>query len=329
MQGDQTAALREAMAATDLAADLEAGSVVDEVVLHHAYMLWVTGSMAGSVARYEELTRSCEGDYQVGFTGHNPWCMSYMLGSLALAWAGDLERAREYNETAIRLTREGHRTEELGWAMGVNSEIAWLCGEHRNTLAPDLERSVHEAHEIAERLGSAFSRATTSHSLCVAHLLAGRWDAAIEVGEWTIGRIREHHTNVEGLPACLIVLSQAHLGRGDIEASRQIAEEAIETASRAGSVHLEAMARCTFGRSLLAAEGADARSRIESEVETGRRLIEQCGARGVAPQLTELEARLLAAYGDPGATAALEAARTEYEAIGATGHASRIAAGRA
>ena len=68
------------------------------------------------------------------------------------------------------------------------------------------------------------------------------------------------------------------------------------------------------------------RAEIESALARAEQLVESIAARSLSPRILELRGRLAAALGDaPAASRALQEALDLYRAIGATGHAERLA----
>lgn len=68
------------------------------------------------------------------------------------------------------------------------------------------------------------------------------------------------------------------------------------------------------------------RAEIESALERAEQLVESIAARSLSPRILELRGRLAGALGDASAAnRALREALDLYRAIGATGHAERLA----
>ena len=77
---------------------------------------------------------------------------------------------------------------------------------------------------------------------------------------------------------------------------------------------------------LLATDGVVPRAEIESALERAERVVESIAGRALSPRILELRGRLAAALGDaPAFDRALRQALELYRAIGATGHAERLA----
>jgi len=105
------------------------------------------------------------------------------------------------------------------------------------------------------------------------------------VFERALALIREHRVNVTFEAAYLAGLADAHLGRGEAERARTLAEEAVAAAGRCGSRLNEIGAYLSLARAHLGATGAAARSEIEAALPRAEALIEQTGAAATAPRV--------------------------------------------
>jgi hypothetical protein len=104
------------------------------------------------------------------------------------------------------------------------------------------------------------------------------------------------------------------------------AREAIDLASAGGCRYYEADAQVTLARALLAGDGALPRAEIEAALDRAEQLVESVEARSLSPRILELRGRLASALGDaPASGRVLRQALDLYRAIGATGHADRLA----
>ena len=92
------------------------------------------------------------------------------------------------------------------------------------------------------------------------------------------------------------------------------------------SRYYEAHAQLALAGALLATDGVVPRAEIESVLERAERLVESIEGRSLSPRILEMRGRLAAALADaPASDWALRQALELYRAIGATGHAERLA----
>ena len=97
-------------------------------------------------------------------------------------------------------------------------------------------------------------------------------------------------------------------------------------ASAGGCRYYEAHAQLALAGALLATDGVVPRAEIESALERAEHLVESIEGRSLSPRILEMRGRLAAALGDaPASDRALRQALELYRAIGATGHAERLA----
>src|SRR5262249_50266494 len=124
----------------------------------------------------------------------------------------------------------------------------------------------------------------------------------------------------------LAQLAEACLGAAQVERAQRLAEEAIECGRRRQTPVLEANAHLALARVLLVRRGADAKVEIEPARAPGSRPGRQPRARARAPHTHERRPDWAPPPGAPAArTRELQEAHRLFSAIGATGHAARLA----
>jgi len=121
------------------------------------------------------------------------------------------------------------------------------------------------------------------------------------------------------------LLAEALLETGDLSAAISEAEHAIKLARHSLKGNIEADAHGILARALLRRDGAAAREAAETALESAAALIEETGAKVLAPHLLEWRAELAAVIGDEASrTSLLKQAIDGFEAIGAPLHAARL-----
>jgi len=112
--------------------------------------------------------------------------------------------------------------------------------------------------------------------------------------------------------------------------AREVAEQAIATASRMQMRIAEVHAQLARARVSLAQGGVDARSEIEATLDRALALVHSTGARSYEPQIYVERARLAGLRSDAaGREQSLREAHRLFTEMGALGHAERLAAWRA
>jgi tetratricopeptide (TPR) repeat protein len=198
---------------------------------------------------------------------------------------------------------------------------AAFSGEPGNARAQALE-----SLEIAEKLGSAHSRATSLSYLGVVQLLHEEWQEAIDALEQGLEIARGRRTRLDIGALMLANLARAYLGAGQVDKARQTDEEAVQAARQRGKPSHEIQAQLSLARALRADDGANARAAIEEALARALELVEETGAKTYEPQILEERsefARLLG--GEATRERELREAHRLFVEMGATGHAKRLA----
>ena len=121
-------------------------------------------------------------------------------------------------------------------------------------------------------------------------------------------------------------LARAHRELGEIERAGQRVDAAVSVARERRLRHFEGLALLEQARLLAARDGRDAVPAIRSLLEHVGTLVEQMDARSFVPRIRELEGLVARLLGDTERWCRqLEEARRLDVAMGATGHAERLA----
>jgi class 3 adenylate cyclase len=259
----------------------------------------------------------------------------YRLGNLLLARANALQHLGRLDECEAALERfaalGGSGRELADWSRNVHIHGRVRAGLAlaRGEVEPSL-RAARDFVALAERTGSPWAEIVSLFTLGRAELLAGRPRAALAPLERSLAAARERGLALESESEQLAALAEAHAGCGDAERARRTAEEAVATAQRLGTRFRESTAHAALARALLAAcEGGDAAAlgRTADELARAEALLAETGGEVARPALLCLRADLAERRGDARAReAALREAQEVSLAIGARGHAERIAA---
>ena len=198
--------------------------------------------------------------------------------------------------------------------------LAYTCGGTESVLEHG-RRSL----EIAEKLDNESSRVFAYCALGTAYLIDSQPAAARDALRETVAISRDR--KIRGLlPRVLPILAEAHLALGERTEALAAAREAIDLGSVGGCRYHEAHAQLALAAALLTTDGVVPRAEIESALERAEHLVESIEGRSLSPRILEMRGRLAAALGDaPASELALRQAFELYRAIGATGHAERLA----
>jgi class 3 adenylate cyclase/tetratricopeptide (TPR) repeat protein len=287
-----------------------------------SYWDFLAGDLRASLRSSERIIELARDDPELGKTvfgfSAGIWCL--MFRGALLPMLGKVAEGVEQLDAALRLAREHEEVEILGWGGGAYAFAAWLTNDAEGGL-----RRGRSAVEIAERLGSSFSRVTAYTQLGRCLVVAGHWDDAVEVMQ----QAREigEHTRV-GLTTegqLLGQLAEAHLGRGELELARSSAQEAIAASRRRHTRFFELTAELTLGRVLLRGDGAASAQAARAAFERALALVPPTGAAGVEPMIRMELAELALVVGDSaGRERELREAHRLFTQIGAPGRAAEI-----
>jgi adenylate cyclase len=316
------AVARESLALAD-----DFGDVVSRVGarLSVTYSSLHLGRVADALAVAEEAAELVGSDLEMGREtfgfGYRVW-FTFVRGML-LGQLGRVEESVQQQTRADQLARESGLPENLGWARGSLATIAEFIGEVAPAGLGDARTASREAVEIAQQLGSAFSRAVALRSLGQALILAGEFEeASAALGE-ALALAREQRVALEYESLLLSTLARARV-TSDPAASRRLAEEAVALARERSQRLMEIAAQIALAHALLAEPSA--RGLAREAVERAEALVGETGARFYLGPIAEVRAALSRAGGDaPAAERHLRDAHEHYERIGATAHARRLA----
>ena len=320
MTGDIERALAMTQRARQLG--IEAGNRAVEVAAGPPYWLYMAGRVGEAAADLEGRLDRYEGDPAIGrdILGFSPYIWSLMwLGVSLLPEQGRLEEARRFRDRALALAEAEDDRENLGWIHQNWGNLAYASGEPEDAL--DHAR---KGVDIAERLGTSFSRATSYLTMAGAVQLRGDWAEAAAWAERSLDLIRSTRTGLPYEGFLLMMLAECAFELGDVAGARKRADEAVQATQRLRTRGTEARARMILGRCLLAA-GATGAAR--AEVETALALAREGGLATTEAMIHEALAEVAAAEGDrEGREAELREALRMYRDHGATGHERRLVA---
>jgi adenylate cyclase len=258
------------------------------------------------------------GTAMIGFTTSN----TFMHRGAILMDLGRFEEAVAAQQRAEELARRFEDGEVAAWNDTWRSRVYQRTGDAAPALA-----AARRAVEAAEKIGSIFARSMAHGAYGTALGMSGDWsgsreslDLALEIARSTgVGRFMEAYQ--------LAALAEAHLGLGQAERAREVAEEAVQSARRMEMPVAEILARLSQVRVLLALDGAAAREEVENALSRCQELVAATGAASCEPHIHLERARLAEVLGDDTArTKLLREAHRLFRELGAVGYTERVAA---
>ena len=288
-----------------------------------AYVFDRTGRLDLARQRYEEMiaVARVRGDLPAIFGGEEMLSLLLQMRGSLEAETGDLARADALLEEALYVARERGLVESEGWAFGTYGTLEWIDGDVDKAL-PRARRSM----EIAEKTGSAFSRAWGLNSLAGVLAHAGHSDS-LELAVRALALSRQRNTALEGEASHLCVLAEACIASGDAARACAVAAEAIGVAQSRKTRRWEVRATLVDARARLARGGARESAEIRAALDRTEELAREIGAPNHVPVALLERARLAELEGDRAARRThLRHALREFERIGATFRVARIRA---
>jgi tetratricopeptide (TPR) repeat protein len=215
--------------------------------------------------REAELDRVLEAgrdDYQLGrqLIGVSAVILAIVYRTLPLLELGRLAEARAAIEDALRLAREHDDVECLAYAQAAHGGLSYFTGEPGDALS-----HARAGLELAERLGSSFSRVVARSYLSFAHLARGEHDDALVQASEALKIMRETRTVLALESGALSAVAQARLGLDDLAGARAAAAEGSVIAAKRGTRLQEVACRWMLARALLLA--CSSRQRSEAHVQ--------------------------------------------------------------
>jgi ATP/maltotriose-dependent transcriptional regulator MalT len=281
---------------------LEAERLVDDSLdletriiakLNRAYATYCAGRMREALPQIEAVGRLAASDLHAGFEGfgYSAAVWSDNVASCALGAIGHVDAANDRVLLAIRRARENDLKENLGWALGSVCFMAWF---RRGVTPgqPELRAAALESMQLAEDIASPYSQAYSHFVLAEAHLVSGDLEDAVRSASEALASMRDQQTAREYESGALCVRAEALLGLGDAAAAVASAREAIALAHAQPSITYGIAACCVLARSLLASEGASARSEIESALTQAFAWLDESGSEALRPRALEARAAL-------------------------------------
>ena len=324
VRGRVEAALEIATEASAMINDDMDPSEIVAIETGRAYWSMITGRLPQALAAFDGIIERSGGDPQVGgqVVGYSPLIWAETLAAWTLAMLGRFDECWPRAERAIRLAREHHAQENLGWALGVPAFVAYIARGTSRLPVSDICQASVESCEIAESVGSRYSQLVASFGLATALCLNG--DSATGEGRFTdtFTQARSAGIALESQAFHLAVLADARRARGDADAAIRAAREGVAVADANAAWFQAALARAALADALIHAQAPEAE--ISRAIVEARELVRKSGGESLLPRLCEAEARLAGRTNRDALIADLREAEAMYRAVGAPDPAARL-----
>jgi adenylate cyclase len=256
-----------------------------------AYARFVRGRLAEALEVLDEGVALGGEDHALGggifLVCPYAWCL-LMRGQI-LAGMGYPEEAASSLERALPAAQAQGDLETEGWAHMAYVSLARVNGQTELALG-----HATQGYELAERIGSAFSRIWALYNLGYARFMVGEPDEAIAALERSIELGREARTGLENDSYRVAGLSEALLGAGDTARALRAAEESVSLARERGSEVSFAVCYRVLADALLASNGPGKVAAAQEALEKATAAAEATGFRSELPFIERAREKLVA-----------------------------------
>jgi len=216
------------------------------------------------------------------------YAMCVMMKGSLLCTMGQLEESALELDHALRVAQEHGDLETQGWTHMLYVQLARYTGQPETVLA-----HATQAHEIAERVGSAYSRVVSLHFLGFARLMLGDTGEAIAAIERSIELAREARTGLELEAPRVAGLSEALLSAGDHLRALEAAEESVTLALGRGNAAALPLCYRVLAEALLASDDPGRIAATQQALENATAAVQATGARAELPFIERAREKLI------------------------------------
>ena len=214
------------------------------------------------------------------------WCL--MVKGAILCTMGQLEESASELDRALRVAQEQGDLETQGWTHPLYVHLARYTGQTEMVLA-----HANRGHEIAERVGSAYSRVSSLYFLGYARMMLGETGEAIAAIERSLELAREARTGLEYEAAHVAGLSEALLSAGDHVRALEAAEESVTLALQRGNEAILPTCHRVMAEALLASEDPGRIAAAQQALENATAAVQASGARAELPFIERAREKLI------------------------------------
>ncbi len=251
--------------------------------------------------------------------GFNPFNTFSFWRALNLCWMGRTEIGLEGLQQFRQLADEDESPEWHAYIPYWEAQINYYRAN-----SEQASKSALDVEEACKRMGEPLNMVGVTHSSAAyAHLASGRGTEAAECARAAIDAAQTVEKHLAG--PYTLVLADALLLSGDLDAAVATSEEAIQINNKLPSAHFEAHAHGVLACARLRRDGESAIRSVETALAMCESLIEESGAELLSPFLNEWCAELAdVRKEDASKKDLLQQALAGYKEIGADGHVVRL-----
>jgi len=280
------------------------------------------GDLDSTLSLIEETMGLARGDAELGadVLQYSPIILLGVSRGVTLTLKGRFAEAGACLDRATAMARERNELYPIVFCHYFRTLLADALGDD-----PQAVQHGRRALEVAEQVGTDYSRAFALTAMGTSLNVGGRWEEAIPCLEEALRICVELRAGVFVKTWQLFALARARLGLGEVDRARALGEEAVEAARRQGMWGLGVRTLLVLAHARLTGEGAKARREVEAALDEAQSRVEAMGARAIAPLVLVERARLARALGDEQAfRRAFGEAHRLFHELGATGRVEMI-----
>jgi tetratricopeptide (TPR) repeat protein len=198
------------------------------------------------------------------------------------------EEAEASFERALEAARDGDDTETEGWV-----QMTYVWSAHASGKAEQALAHASQGYEIAERMGSTFSRVWATYYLGYARHMVGESQEGATLIERSIEVGREARTALEFESQRLAALSAARLGAGDPAGALEAAEESVQLAHDRSNEAMLSFGYRVLAEALLASEKPGGVAAARDALDAATTAAETTGMRAELPLIEHARQKLV------------------------------------
>jgi class 3 adenylate cyclase/tetratricopeptide (TPR) repeat protein len=254
------------------------------------YSRWAQGRLGEALALADEAIALGAKDPALGVEifGTCPYAWCLFVRGVILGSMGYPDESASELDRAMRVAQEQGDLETQGWTHNGYVLFARYTGELETVLS-----HATQGYEIAERIGSTFSRVLALYYLGYARFMVGEADEGIVAIERSIELGREARTGLEQEALRFAGLSEALLSVGDHQRALDAAQESVTLARKRGNESILPISYRVLAEALLAGDGTDRVAAAKEALDQATVAADATGARVELPFIERARTQLI------------------------------------
>jgi tetratricopeptide (TPR) repeat protein len=216
----------------------------------------------------------------------SPYAWSLFARGWILCSMGQFEEAAAALDKAMSVSLELEDLEDQGWTHMVYVALSRYTGDVDAAIVHGTQ-----GYEIAERIGSAFSRVWQTYFYGCAQLMAGETSDAIALITQANDLARQARTGLEMESVRIATLAEALLQAGDPAGALKTAQQSVSVALERANDAILAQCYRVLAEATLGSEVPDKLSAARDALQKATAAAEDTGARAELPLIARVRER--------------------------------------